>query len=153
MAARGREAQRLGRTLRDEPRSFPREVAGLARRSVRTVWRARGGGLYACGFVVTFVILEIRMFIGDIAGADSVGSFFAEQVFEMFFRYLGESFVNTLYAFAWPVFVIDYKPPWGLAGLVIAFVVFDRFLKETVGSWLFGEETDIDDSSPPHPPD
>jgi hypothetical protein len=59
MKARGREAQRLGKTLKDEPGAFPGEVQGIRRRSVRTVWSARGEGLYACGCIVTFVFLEI----------------------------------------------------------------------------------------------
>ncbi len=137
MKARGREAKRLGVTLKEEPDSFPSEVHGIIRRSLRKVWHARGGGLYACGFVTTFLYLEIKMFVLDIFEAESVGSFFTEQVAEMLFRYVGESIRNTISAFMWPVPVILYRSPWGVGLLVVMFVVFDRFLKEPLERWLF----------------
>ena len=85
MVERGRDAKHLGKTLKDEPQAFPREVGGLVRRTLRRVWDARGGGLYACGFVVTFVYLETKMLVSDIAEAESVGGFFTEQAAEMVF--------------------------------------------------------------------
>jgi len=140
MAERGRDAKHLGKTLKDQPESFPREVGGLVRRSLRRVWDARGGGLYACGFVITFLYLETKMLVADVAEAESVGGFFSEQASEMVFRYIGESFVNTIQAFMWPVLVIQLDPAWGIATLVVAFVIFDRFLKSTVEGWLFGSD-------------
>ena len=73
MKARGQEAASLGRTLKDEPRSFPGELLRLIKKSFRTVWDARGGGLYAVGFIVTFVYLEIRMVVSDIAEGKLLG--------------------------------------------------------------------------------
>lgn len=140
MAEHGRDAKHLGRTLKDEPKAFPREVGGIARRTLRRVWDARGGGLYACGFVVTFVYLETRMLVADIAEAESVGEFFTEQVTEMVFRYAGESIANTVQAFIWPVNVIKLHPTYGVIGLIAGFVLFDRFLKARVEKWLFGDE-------------
>jgi len=140
MAERGRDAKHLGRTLKDEPKSFPREVGGLARRSLRRVWDARGGGLYACGFLITFLYLETKMLVSDVAEAETVGGFFTEQASEMMFRYIGESFANTIQAFMWPVNVIKLDPVWGSVALGVAFVVFDRFLKSAVEHWLFGDE-------------
>ena len=136
MAERGRDAKHLGKTLKDEPKAFPREVGGIVRRSLRRVWDARGGGLYAVGFVVTFVYLETRMFISDIAEAESVGGFFTEQAAEMAFRYFGESIQNTVQAFIWPVKVIQVDPEWGIAILIGAFFLFDRFLKAKIEEWL-----------------
>lgn len=138
MAEHGRDAKHLGRTLSKEPKAFPREVGGILRRSLHRIWKARGGGLYACGFVVTFLILETRMLLSDIIEADSVGSFFSEQAFEMVFRYFSESIVNTVYAFIWPVYVIQFRPPWGLAALAATWFLFDRFLKAWIGQRLFG---------------
>ena len=63
---KGQDARRLGRALKDEPETLPGEVGSIVRRSFRRVWDARGGGLYAVGFVVTFVYLEVKMFIVDI---------------------------------------------------------------------------------------
>ena len=150
MKARGQEAASLGRTLKDEPRSFPGELFRLIKKSFRTVWDARGGGLYAVGFIVTFVYLEIRMVVSDIAEADSVGGFISEQAFEMMFRYLGESIANTVQAFIWPVHVINIQPPWGILGLVAAFYVFDQYLKSAVEEWLFGDDdrsSDLNDNN------
>ena len=73
MKRRGREAYGLGRTLVKEPRAFPGEFGSLLKRSFRTVWEARGGGFYACGFVGTFIWLELQTIAGEIAGADGGG--------------------------------------------------------------------------------
>lgn len=140
MKRRGREAVHLGRTLKDEPKALPGESLRLMKRTVRTIWDARGGGLYACGFVVTFVFLEIRMLLQDIREATGVGDFFIEQGFEIVFRYIGESFVNSIYAFMWPVFVIQIRPPWGIALLVGMYVVFANFVKAPLERWLFDDD-------------
>jgi len=139
MKNRGREAKALGQILADEPKLFPAALLRLIRRSLRTVWDARGGGLYACGFVITFVYLEIRMFILDIFQAESVGDFFASQVSEMFFKYLGQSIENTVQAFIWPVHVIDMQPPWGLGVLAALYFLFPKFIKAPLERWLFDD--------------
>ncbi len=33
----------------------------------------RGGGLYAVGYALTFVFLEVRTIVSEIAGAESIG--------------------------------------------------------------------------------
>jgi len=137
MKRRGREFMELGSTLVHEPRAFPAALLDFFRRIFRTIWDARGGGLYACGFIVVFFYLETRMFIADVVEAESIGDFFGEQIFEMLFRYLGESIQNTVYALIWPVHVIALEPPWGMIGLVIAFVLFANFLKAPLERWLF----------------
>jgi len=145
MAARGREAKRLGTTLRDEPRALPGELLELIRRAVRRIWDARGGGFYACGFVVTFVWMEINMLLGDIVEAESVGDFFTGQILEMFFRYFSESFVNGFLALIWPIYVIEFRPPWGFALLLAMYLVFAGFLKTPLENWIFGADSSQDD--------
>ncbi|MCH8070345.1 MAG: hypothetical protein IIA09_00235 [Proteobacteria bacterium] len=137
MKRRGREFMSLGRILVNEPKRFPRALLNVLRRSFRTVWDARGGGLYACGYVLTFLWLEIRMLVDDILSAESISGFFGEQLFEILFRYLGESLQNMIAAFMWPVFVIQISPPWGLGILVTMFVVFPRWIKQPLEHWLF----------------
>lgn len=137
MKSRGREAKRLGVTLKDEPKQFPSEVHGVIRRSLRSIWHARGGGLYACGFVITFVYLEIRMIVVDIFEAESVGAFFSEQATEIVFKYFGESIQNTISAFIWPVHIIQLKSPWGVAILIVMYLVFANFIKAPLEMWLF----------------
>ena len=146
MKSRGREAKHLGVTLRDEPKSFPAAVLDLMRRSFRTVWKARGGGLYACGFVVTFVYLEIRMVIVDIFEAESVSGFITEQATEMIFKYFGESIRNMVSAFMWPVPIVQYDPPWGVAILALMYIVFAYFLKGPLEQWLFRDSDSMESS-------
>ena len=141
MSEKGQDARRLGRALKDEPQALPGEVGSIVRRSFRRVWDARGGGLYACGFVVTFVYLEVKMFVTDIFEADSVGGFVTEQATEMVFKYLGESIGNTISAFIWPIEVLEIQPPWGIGILIAMYVVFTRFIKQPLERWLFDEQS------------
>jgi hypothetical protein len=143
MKRRGREFMSLGQILANEPRRFPHALLSVIRRSFRTVWDARGGGLYACGYVLTFLWLEILMFADDIVSAESIGGFFGGQVFEIFFRYFGESLQNMISAFLWPVYVIRISPPWGLTTLIIMFAIFGRWLKQPLEHWLFHEEESL----------
>ncbi len=142
MIAHGREAKHLGVTLKDEPRAFPGECLRIFRRFARKMWKARGGGFYACGFVITFVMLEIRMFVLDIFEAEGVGAFFEEMVTEMLFKYLSESIQNTISAFIWPVYFIELYPPWGMVFLVGLYLLFSRWLKKPLEGWLFSDEAE-----------
>ena len=145
MKRRGREFMSLGQILANEPKAFPRALLNVFRRSFRTVWDARGGGLYACGYVLTFLWLEVRMLVDDILSAESISSFFGEQIFEIFFRYLGESLQNMIAAFMWPVFVIEISPPWGLGILMAMFVAFPRWIKQPLEQWLFHDEVEANE--------
>ena len=140
MKRRAREFMNLGQILVTEPRSFPRALLSVIRRSIRTVWDARGGGLYAVGYVITFVWLEIAMFVDDIVSAASVGEFFGAQLFEVFFRYLGESFQNMILAFMWPVFVVQIAPPVGAIAFGVAYLSFDKLFKKRIEAWLIDDE-------------
>jgi hypothetical protein len=140
MKRRGREFANLGKVLANEPKAFPGELLKLVRRSFRTVWDARGGGLYACGYVLTFIWLEVTMFVGDILGAESIGALFGEQIFEMLFRFLGESLQNMIQAFMWPVFVIQISDKWGIAILVVMYLVFNKLIKARLERWLFHDD-------------
>lgn len=139
MRNRGREFVGLGSILINEPRQFPRAALGLARRSFRTVWDARGGGMYACGFILTFVWLEVSMFVSDLLAAGS-GGFLEDGIFSLIVGYFVESFQNSLRAFMWPVHMMGVLPPWGLAGLIVMFAVFPRYLKPPLEQWLFDDE-------------
>ena len=140
MKKRGREFKSLGQTLANEPKQFPRALLNVIRRSLRTLWDARGGGCYAFGFVLTFVWLEIRMFVDDIFEATSIGDFFSEQLLEILFRYIGESFQNTIKAFIWPVYIIEISPTWGVGILVAFYFVFTRLIKQPLEAWLFHDD-------------
>ena len=113
---------------------------GWFRRWFRKVWKVRGGGLYACGFAVTFVILEIGSLADDVLG---VGAIFTGQAIEFLVNFLLDSFTNTLKAFMWPVFVVQYAPPWGAVGLGVAYWLFPTTLKKPIERWLFRDEPDV----------
>lgn len=146
MKRRGHEFASLGKVLANEPNVFPGELLKLIRRSFRTVWDARGGGLYACGYVLTFIWLEVTMFIGDVLAAESIGALFGEQIFEMVFRFLGESLQNMIQAFMWPVFIIQFSDKWGIVVLVVMYLVFNRLLKKPIEHWLFRDDDPASES-------
>ena len=80
------------------------------------------------------------MLFVDIFQAESVSGFFSEQASELVFKYVGESFKNTISAFMWPVHVIDVYPPYGLGVLVGMFIVFPLLIKEPLERWLFDDD-------------
>lgn len=139
MKNRGRETVSLGRTLKDEPRAFPGQLLRVLKRSFHTVWNARGGGLYACGFVITFIWLEIRTIIAEFAAADGIGAFLSEQLVEILVRVTVQSIQNTVMAFLWPVWVIERFELIGIAALVALYFLFPRLIKEPLNRWLFDE--------------
>ncbi len=130
----------LSETLVKEPKAFPKKTAHAMRPWFRKVWKARGGGLYACGFVLTFVYLEASMVIGEIMAATGFVDFFTEQLVELPLRFLGESFKNMIQAFIWPVEIITYSPPWGIAILAAMYLLFTYLIKEPLEQWLFSDE-------------
>ncbi len=115
---------------------LPEKSHGWFRNWFRKVWKVRGGGLYALGFAVTFVVFEIGSLGDDLLG---LGSLFNGQAIEFIIQFFIESFTNTLKAFMWPVYVVQLAPPWGAIGLGLAFVGFTRFLKSPIERWLFGD--------------
>lgn len=136
---RAREFVALGQVLVKDPRAFPPALLVFLRRSVRTMWDARGGGLYACGFVITFVWLELRLLIGELSASSGIGDFVSEQLLEFIFRFTFASIGNSLQAFVWPILIIEIAPPWGALVLVAMFYLFPRYLKKPLERWLFAD--------------
>lgn len=130
----------LGAVLFTRPRDFPNALGLAFRRGFRAVWDARGGGLYAVGFFVTFLWFELTMFVGDVAEANGVGEFVTSQFFEVLLRFTFESMGNTLRAFLWPLYAVQFSPPVGLALMALAFILFPRFVKPSLERWLFDDE-------------
>jgi hypothetical protein len=140
----------LGRTLVTEPRSFPAALWVVIRRWIRKVWNARGGGLYACGFVVAFVWLEFTTLVDEFAASDGITGFFGGQLIEFLMRFTVDSIVNTVHAFLWPVHVIRFSPPLGVVFLGALYVVFTYVLQQPLERWLFH---DADAAAKPLAPD
>ena len=144
-----REPAALATVLFTNPRAFPRAAHETFRRGFRKVWSARGGGLYATGFFVTFVWLEIRLLLEDVLDAADPGDFVVGQALELLLRFTVESFVNTLEAFLWPLLLIGFHPPAGLIALAVLYVLFPLTLKKPLERWLFDDEDVSPDSNPP----
>jgi len=109
---------------------------GWFRRWFRKVWKVRGGGLYALGFAVTFIIFEVQSFADDVMG---IGSLFNGQAIEFIVQVIVDSFVNTWLALLWPLYVVRFAPPWGAIGLGVVFFVFATHIKGPLERWMFAD--------------
>ena len=118
---------------------------GWFREWFRKVWKLRGGGLYACGFAVSFVIREVGSLADDVLG---IGALFTGQAIEFIINFILESFMNTLYSFMWPLYVLQFAPPWGAIFLGLAYFGFSSFLKGPIEGWLFADTPDVADENP-----
>lgn len=101
------------------------------------MWDVRGGGLYACGFAVTFLLLEAGSFIEDFK---QIHLLFDGEVFDFIFNFIVDSLRNTLQAFIWPVNIVQIAPPFGAIGLGLAFWLFPIYAKKHIDDWLFDAE-------------
>jgi hypothetical protein len=139
------EIASLGSLLVNEPKAFPGALLQVFKRGFRNVWHARGGGLYACGFLVTFVWLELSMFFGEIQEAESFGGFFSGQLIEFLLRFSLLSLLNTMNALIWPFHIISMSPLWGGLAIGGMYVLFAKFAKAQLEQWLFGDTLELDD--------
>ena len=137
----------FGRESVRRPETVPGKAHGWFRRWFRKIWKVRGGGLYALGYIVTFVWLEVQSLTGDIVGSDGVGDFVTGQVFEFVFRFFSDSIVNMVMAFLWPLRFLEYRPPLGMIALLLLYLGFARYLKPPIERWMFGGDPDPDDET------
>ena len=98
------------------------------------IWRTRGGGFYGLGYVVTFVVLEVRAFIGNFEGDGDIATMIVQEVLQFFFRFAAQSFVNGFIGFGWPIFVFDYLKGWAILVLGASWFVFDRWAKPWINA-------------------
>ena len=103
----------------------------------------RGGGLYALGFAITFIVLELGSVVED---AKQFSLVLDGQVFNFVLNFIIDSIKNTLSALIWPVTVMQLAPPWGLIALCAGFIAFPRFLKKPIDDWLFDGKRDDEES-------
>lgn len=104
------------------------------------IWKVRGGGLYACGYAVTFAYLEVTTIIGEFAESSSIGEFISEQLLEFVFRFAIDSIANLIQALMWPVYIVEFSPPLGAIALGLAFILFPMTIKKPITRWLFPDE-------------
>jgi hypothetical protein len=101
------------------------------------VWNIRGGGLYALGYAVTFIVLEVTTVISELAESEGVGDFLSGQLVEFIFRFASDSIFNLVKALMWPVYVVQWQSPFGAIALGLAFLIFPTYLKKPITKWLF----------------
>ncbi len=107
----------------------------------------RGGGLYACGFAITFIILETASIIDDVK---EFGLLFNGEIVAFFLNFIIDSLQNTWKSFAWPMYVVQFASPWGAIGLGVAFWLFPIYVKKHVEAWLFSDD-ESDEGVPEKP--
>jgi hypothetical protein len=64
---------------------------------------------------------------------------FNGQAIEFAINFIIDSFMNTMYSFMWPVYVVQLAPPWGAIGLGLAFFGFASYLKKPIEGWMFAD--------------
>ena len=116
----------------------PRKAPGMLRGALLGLWRARGGGFYGLGFVITFVVLEVQTTMAQLASSTSFVGFVTEQLLEFVFRLAWNSLLNTFLALIWPVLLLNLVGGWGIALLVVGYFGYERILRPRVES-LFPE--------------
>lgn len=114
----------------------PHSIVPMLKHGLLAIWRVRGGGFYGLGYVVCFVVLEVRMFVGNFDGSSDVVRQIVFEVLEFVFRFTVQSFLNGLLAFIWPAFVLDLLGGWGILVIALAWLVFDRWGKRRIEAWL-----------------
>ena len=83
-----------------------------------------------------FLYLEIVEIVTDDLPTRLATDLLSSAIIGLIVSFAIDTFVNFLSALIWPVYVIAFAPPWGVIGLVLAFFVFDRFLRPRVEAWM-----------------
>lgn len=136
----GREWADLGSTAINAPRELPSRLSAKMRRSLHTMYAARGGGLYAVGFVISFVILEVQSFFEGFQSSSGIGGLLGEQLLHLLLRFTLDSLGNTIQSLLWPLILINWSAIYGSILLVAGFFVFDRYIKKRLEVLLFGSD-------------
>lgn len=126
--------------LQSQLQSKQRLAQNYARKWFRKVWDVRGGGLYAVGYILTFLFFEAKTLIDEIAESTGLGDFLSDQLLGFLLRFIVGSFENMIKAFMWPVYIIQINPIYGGIALGLAFVIFPKYLKKPLERQLFGED-------------
>ena len=128
---------RRGREELTRKGGIPDQAHGVFRRWFRKVWESRGGGLYAVGFAVAFLYFEINDILFDDIPKLTQINVMSSDLVGFIIEFIIDTFINMGMAFAWPVWVIQWQSPYGLALLIAAFVLFPRFVQKPMEHWLF----------------
>ncbi len=105
----------------------PRQIGTIARETAISLWSSRGGGFYGLGYVVTFLVLEIRTLFSGVATSETVLGFIGQEVTQVFFRMAFESLLNSALAFLWPLYVLQLLSNWGVVVLVLGWWAYGKW--------------------------
>jgi len=140
-----RAAGEFGREAVEQPDSLPGKAHGWLRGWFRRVWDVRGGGLYAFGFAVAFLYLEIlEIVFDDIPQFIALNNVFSSELIGFGVQVISDTLVNFISALMWPVYLVTLWPPAGAIALGLAFVLFPRYLKKPIEHWLFHDQEKAD---------
>jgi hypothetical protein len=140
LGSRMRAVGLIGADAVRNPRGIPGTAHGAFRAWFRRIWETRGGGLYTLGYALSFAALELRTLAGEFVGMGNPGDFVVEQLVEFFIRFGTDSIANLVTALIWPMFVVGWYAPWGIGLLVLAFILFPKFIRPLIERWLFRGE-------------
>jgi hypothetical protein len=139
-----RAAGELGREAVARPGGLPDKAHGWFRSWFRKVWKVRGGGLYAVGFALAFLFFEIReAVVEDIPQFVAMNNILSSELIGFGIQFLVDTLINFVRALLWPMYVVMLWPPAGAIALAAAFILFPRYLKKPIESWLF-QDADAD---------
>jgi len=65
---------------------------------------------------------------------------FNGEIIAFFLNFVIDSLQNTVQAFMWPVKVVQFAQPWGAIGLGVAFILFPKYVKKHIETWLFSDD-------------
>ncbi len=133
-----RNISEAGRESVRNPKSIPGRTGSWFKRWLGELWKVRGGGLYAVGYIVCFIYFEARTAVNEVSQATGVADFFSNLISDFLFRFLTETLVNMVKSFIWPVYMVALNPPYGAIALGLAFWLFPLYLKKPIERWLFG---------------
>jgi hypothetical protein len=111
----------------------PAAILPLLRRWLVNLWASRGGGFYGLGYVLTFVVLEIKSLSG---GLTTVSGLLA-QAAQYVLRFSVDSLRNVISALIWPAHLFEWLGgPAGLVALAIGYAAFEVAIRPLVQAWL-----------------
>lgn len=120
------------RRIAREVYAQPRSLGGHIRDGFLSVWIARGAGFYGLGWILAFLVLEINMFSSELAESDGVGEFVGGQLIEYVLRVGFLSVVNSLLAFIWPAYLLEWLSGYGFLVLIGGYFGFERVVRPLV---------------------
>src|SRR5262245_13513886 len=110
----------------------PAAILPLLRGWLAKLWASKGGGYYGFGYVVTFVVLEIK----SLTGLTTVSGLVA-QVVQYVLRFSVDSVRNVVFALIWPARLFEWLGgPAGLVALAAGYVAFDFAIRPLARAWL-----------------